>query len=575
MNIINPGIEINVEKLLASRMLIQGASNSGKSHLIRRIAECITHTRVQQIIIDPEGEFETLRQKFDFVLVGKGTSADIPISVRYAETIAVKLLETGVSAIIDLSDMRNDEKIAFVHLFVQAINNASKSMYHPCIIYIDEAHKFCAEGNKNECASAVIDLCSLGRKRGYCAVLATQRLSKLHKDAAAELNNKMIGFSNLDNDIKRSGDELGFSGKIQNNQIKDLQTGEFFTYGPAISRLITKFKSTATETEHLSPGKRITTAIATPKAIQRILSKLNSIPQEAEQEINTRKQMQAEITRLQGEVLRLTGENTGAANQNMVPAEVENLREEINMLTGQIDVQNENYANIYQLMLKYRNIAIEQKNSFDKIDSVVNNARNTVIPEFEPSVKAKPVFKKLVKQSTDTPFTLHNSKKKTNNVSLVFPVNGTDLPIGELKILTACAQHPLGVTREQLTVFTGYKRSSRDAYLQRLRNKGYIEEQDKRILATGTGTDALGPDFSPLPTGRKLQEYWAGTLPAGELVIFKAVISMYPQFVTRDTISKETTYKRSSRDAYIQRLKVKELITVNSHGHIKASPHLF
>lgn len=572
MNIINPGIEINVEKLLASRMLIQGASNSGKSHLIRRIAECITHTRVQQIIIDPEGEFETLRQKFDFVLVGKGTSADIPISVRYAETIAVKLLETGVSAIIDLSDIRNDEKIAFVHLFVQAINNASKSMYHPCIIYIDEAHKFCAEGNKNECASAVIDLCSLGRKRGYCAVLATQRLSKLHKDAAAELNNKMIGFSNLDNDIKRSGDELGFSGKIQNNQIKDLQTGEFFTYGPAISRLITQFKSTATETEHLSPGKRITTAIATPKAIQRILSKLNSIPQEAEQEISSRKQMQAEITRLQGEILRLTGENTGAANQNLVPDEVENLREEINMLTGQIDVQNENYANIYQLMLKYRNIAIEQKNSFDKIDSVVNNARNTVIPEFEPSEKTKPVFKKMVKL---WPVNSGSQKREVKTISPAIAVNGTDLPVGELKILTACAQNPLGVTREQLTVFTGYKRSSRDAYLQRLRTKGYIQEQDKRILATGTGTGVLGPDFLPLPTGRKLQEYWAGTLPAGELVIFKAVISMYPQFVTRDTISKETTYKRSSRDAYIQRLKVKELITVNSHGHIKASPHLF
>src|SRR6185312_5032994 len=42
------------------------------------------------------------------------------------------------------------------------------------------------------------------------------------------------------------------------------------------------------------------------------------------------------------------------------------------------------------------------------------------------------------------------------------------LPRGEHAILTAAAQYPDGVSREQLTVLTGYKRSSRDTYLQRL-----------------------------------------------------------------------------------------------------------
>lgn len=44
-----------------------------------------------------------------------------------------------------------------------------------------------------ESAGAVIDLATRGRKRGQCAVIATQRLSKLHKDAAAEMKNKLIG----------------------------------------------------------------------------------------------------------------------------------------------------------------------------------------------------------------------------------------------------------------------------------------------------------------------------------------------------------------------------------------------
>jgi hypothetical protein len=41
---------------------------------------------------------------------------------------------------------------------------------------------------------------SQGRKRGFAGIIATQRLSKLHKDAAAEANNVIIGRTWLDAD---------------------------------------------------------------------------------------------------------------------------------------------------------------------------------------------------------------------------------------------------------------------------------------------------------------------------------------------------------------------------------------
>jgi DNA helicase HerA-like ATPase len=80
----------------------------------------------------------------------------------------------------------------------------------------------------------VITLCTQGRKRGFCAVLATQRISKLHKDAAAELLNKLIGRTGLDVDVKRAGDELGFD-KEERQDLPRSSPGEFFVYGPAIS----------------------------------------------------------------------------------------------------------------------------------------------------------------------------------------------------------------------------------------------------------------------------------------------------------------------------------------------------
>ena len=61
---------LDLETLLETRLLIQANSGGGKSYLIRKILE-VTHGRVQQIVLDLEGEFATLREKYDYILAGK------------------------------------------------------------------------------------------------------------------------------------------------------------------------------------------------------------------------------------------------------------------------------------------------------------------------------------------------------------------------------------------------------------------------------------------------------------------------------------------------------------------------
>ena len=50
-----PGL-IDLAELLATRLLVQGNSGSGKSHLLRRLLEQ-SAPLVQQAIIDTEGDF--------------------------------------------------------------------------------------------------------------------------------------------------------------------------------------------------------------------------------------------------------------------------------------------------------------------------------------------------------------------------------------------------------------------------------------------------------------------------------------------------------------------------------------
>lgn len=289
--------ELDIERLIETRLLVQAGSGGGKSYVLRKILES-THGKVQHIILDTEGEFSTLREKFDYIIVGKG--GDIPADIKTAELLARKVLELRVSVIIDLYELKAHEKHIFIQRFVNSLVEAPKSLWHAALVVIDEAHLYAPQVGSSVASSAIIDLATRGRKRGFCAVLATQRISKLHKDAAAECQNKLIGRTGLDIDLKRAGDELGFSGKENILSLRDLEAGEFYGFGPAFSKAVTKVKIDPVTSTHLEAGTRIKASTPEPTAkVKQILQKLTDLPAEVQKELKDKDSMMARIKELE------------------------------------------------------------------------------------------------------------------------------------------------------------------------------------------------------------------------------------------------------------------------------------
>ena len=290
----------NVDTLVDTRMLIQSNSGGGKSFAVRRILEQ-THGKVQHLVLDPEGEFSSLRERFDYVHAA-AVDGDCIAHPRSAALLAERLLKLGVSAILDLYELQAHERVRFVRLFLEALINAPKSLWHPALVVIDEAHTFCPQHGSAESASAVIDLCSRGRKRGFSALCATQRIAKLHKDAAAELNNKLIGRTTLDIDLARAADELGFT-KSSWATLKDLPAGNFFASGPAFSaRGVTPVHVGSVRTTHPKAGSRIAFVAPPPtSAIHALLPQLADLPAEAEKRERTIEELEEKVRTLQRE----------------------------------------------------------------------------------------------------------------------------------------------------------------------------------------------------------------------------------------------------------------------------------
>jgi hypothetical protein len=301
-------LECDLPTLVDTRLLIQANSGGGKSWLLRLIAE---RAGIQTIVLDNEGEFASLREAVDMLLVG--ASGELPASPRHAALLARRLLEYKVSAVVDLYQLKLAERRQFVKLFMESLIHLPRELWRPTLVILDEEHIYCPKRGAGEAESteAVISLMSQGRKRGYAGIIATQRLSKLHKDAAAEANNVIIGRTWLDADQARAGDALGLS-RADRLKLRDLDQGEFYAFGPAFSRTaVVRFRSDRVRTTHPHPGERhLLTAPAPSKAIRGVLSKFADLPDEVEAEIRGLNEARRRIAELERQITKLKSSNT-------------------------------------------------------------------------------------------------------------------------------------------------------------------------------------------------------------------------------------------------------------------------
>ena len=226
---------LDLEELLATRLLVQGNSGSGKSHLLRRLLEQ-SAPWVQQCIIDPEGDFTTLSEKFGHLVIdATRTEAELT-------RIAARVRQHRVSVVLNLEGLDVEQQMRAAAAFLGGMFDADRDYWYPVLVVVDEAQLFApavagevSDEARKLSLGAMTNLMCRGRKRGLAGVIATQRLAKLAKNVAAEASNFLMGRTFLDIDMARAADLLGME-KRTAEQFRDLARGHFIALGPAISR---------------------------------------------------------------------------------------------------------------------------------------------------------------------------------------------------------------------------------------------------------------------------------------------------------------------------------------------------
>lgn len=226
---------LDLAELLATRLLVQGNSGSGKSHLLRRLLEQ-SAPLVQQAVIDPEGDFVSLADQFGHVVV------DAQCGEAELQRVALRVRQHRVSVVLNLENLEADEQLRATAAFLGGLFDVDRSLWFPMLIVVDEAQLFApvmageaSDEARRLSLGAMTNLMCRGRKRGLAGVIATQRLAKLAKNVAAEASNFLMGRTFLDIDMARAADLLGMDRK-QAEMFRDLERGQFVALGPALSK---------------------------------------------------------------------------------------------------------------------------------------------------------------------------------------------------------------------------------------------------------------------------------------------------------------------------------------------------
>ena len=255
---------LDLEELLATRLLVQGNSGSGKSHLLRRLLEQ-SAPWVQQCVVDPEGDFVTLADRYGHVVV------DAARSEAELAGIAARVRQHRVSTVVNLEGLEIEQQMRAAASFLNGMFDADRDHWYPVLVVVDEAQMFAptAGGEVSDDArklslGAMTNLMCRGRKRGLAGVIATQRLAKLAKNVAAEASNFLMGRTFLDIDMARAADLLGMD-RRQAEMFRDLARGNFIALGPALSRRPLRVAIGDVETSARSTSPKLTPLPETPE----------------------------------------------------------------------------------------------------------------------------------------------------------------------------------------------------------------------------------------------------------------------------------------------------------------------
>lgn len=551
-----------------------GRTGSGKSYAALKVTEQMLDIRAQVIVLDPVGVHYALRlapngksaSRYKIYVFG-GLHGDYPLESTAGAYMADLLVNRGISAVLDVSQMTTSEQTRFFLAFATRFFQRKKNSPSAVHLVLEECQEMVPQnpmrgGDEPKMLNAFERLIKLGRNFGVGVSLISQRPQEINKKALNQtellLAFQMTGPQEK-KAIKSWVAEKGLDEEDLDHVLPRLKVGQAHAWSPQWLEVSEVVHVNRRSTYDASDTPKVGARAAKVRPLGKIdLKKIEKDMAETVERAKAEdpRELQAEIRRLNGELAK-----KGTAR---APAEVRTVVQVKKIPTPFLKPRQMKTLKAFVAAASNVPAAVKIiEMAMGKMERAGKVAPEHLEPEhhFMRGLVRNPEIRvsRNVKVFAAAPRPFEQARKVKPARPAGEEVKG--LGKGARDVMKAIAQFADGVDDNQLAVLTGYKRSTRDAYILRLSKAGYVERASKRTTATQKGLAWLGSDYEPLPTGAALRAHWLAKLPVGEKIVLELALSRYPKPIMKDQLENLTGYKRSTYDAYILRLSKKRLVT--------------
>ena len=554
-------------------LAVRGA---GKSNLGAVMAEEMFAAGLPFVAIDPVGSWRGLRSGGDGrkdgglpIPIFGGRDGDLPLQRGAGETLADLIADQRLSCVIDLTGFESEgDKKAFLLAFARRLYLKNENPLH---LFLEEADDYIPQRPMRDEAQllrAWENIVRRGRARGLGVTLITQRSAAINKAVLTQVETLFV--------LRTTGpqDIAAIEAWVQYHQVDKsllrslagLENGEAWVWSPHYLKRFDRVRIRRRRTfDTGATPKNLKGTDARPVAtladvdLTALRTKLASAIEQTK--ADDPRELRKRIAELERQV-KASSQGRTAPTIIEKPVIPEAVRTQARALDAAVQ---QGVRALTELVERHRqDVEREARALFGLMASI---APSNAVPNAA-ALPAKPHDVQARLARAKAYLTGGREQRKVE-------AGSEKLPPGEYAVLTAALQYPDGLDRKRLGILTGYKRSSRDAYIARLAQKGLVSTTGGALYPTNAGRAALNGSFEPLPVGAALIDYWRQRLPEGERKTLDVLLEAGGQDVPRERIDAVTGYRRSSRDAYLTRLRARGLIDVAGPGTVRASQVLF
>jgi hypothetical protein len=560
--------------LVVQQSAILARTGAGKTNAATVICEELLAAGQQVVIIDPPGAWWGLTASadggpggFPIVVLG-GEHGNLPLPPSGGALLADVVVDQGVSAILDLSDLSNAQISAFVLAFAARLYERKARARSPMLLVIEEADEVApqrAMPDQTRMLGAIERVVKRGRMRGIGTLMISQRSASLNKNVLSQAELLIAMQTTAPQDIKAIDAWIEHHGDQEKRQrliseIATLGKGEAFVWSPGWLHEFRKIRFRLRRTFDSS---------ATPKPGETWFEPTSRAAVDLEA---IRTQLEAPIEQVEPKAVTKNDRRAMAEQARLISEQQQTIADLERQLRERPPLDLTLVERFSQEVAAAESAAMRMIDAAGELRAEIARVRPAqILSAPDRNLNRGPEFSE--------------ASKPPRSVKLTTPsyVTPTDLSNPQIRILEALASfRALGiesVARSNVAVFADASpRSSGFANnLGALRTRGLLDYPGAGAVAITDDGLVCVDEPTPIRSLDQLHEAWFAKLPRPQVAILRALIWAFPAPLDRERLASEARQSPTS-SGYANNLgalRSLNLVSYPARGFVSATDLLF